>query len=118
MPVESLKCPSCGAPLEAISEVMRCPYCGTHVSFQSGKNNVGASTPASTPVNVPADPSVTQLVDKLVAMCRAGQKIQAIKLYRERTGGSLTEAKNAVEDLESGRTSPLVLEKLRLGSGG
>jgi hypothetical protein len=32
-------------------------------------------------------------------LLRAGQKIRAIKLYREKTGVGLAEAKNAVEPL-------------------
>jgi hypothetical protein len=116
MPVESLKCPNCGAPLEAVFQVMRCPYCNTTVTFQPGKPNAAAGVPASAPPI--ADPVVTQLVERMVALCRAGKKIEAIKLYRARTGDGLAEAKNAVEDLERGHSSPLVMEKLRLGAGG
>ncbi len=36
----------------------------------------------------------------LVKLLRAGEKIQAIKLYRERTGVGLKEAKDAVEELQ------------------
>jgi ribosomal protein L7/L12 len=35
----------------------------------------------------------------ILELLRAGQKIRAIKLYRDRTGASLAEAKNAVESL-------------------
>lgn len=37
--------------------------------------------------------------DEVVALVRAGKKIQAIKVYREATGVGLAEAKNAVERL-------------------
>ncbi|MGY0387164.1 ribosomal protein L7/L12 [Nocardioides sp. WG-D5] len=37
--------------------------------------------------------------DEVVALVRAGKKIEAIKVYREATGVGLVEAKNAVERL-------------------
>ncbi|MEU6134438.1 ribosomal protein L7/L12 [Nocardioides sp. NPDC047086] len=37
--------------------------------------------------------------DEVVALVRAGKKIEAIKVYREATGAGLVEAKNAVERL-------------------
>ena len=41
----------------------------------------------------------TGLAD-VIALLRMNQKIGAIKLYREKTGVGLAEAKNAVENLE------------------
>jgi ribosomal protein L7/L12 len=38
---------------------------------------------------------------RLITMIQAGQKIEAIKLYRELTGVGLAEAKDAVERLEA-----------------
>ena len=37
--------------------------------------------------------------DEVVALARAGKKIEAIKVYREATGAGLREAKEAVERL-------------------
>ena len=37
---------------------------------------------------------------ELVELLRAGRKIEAIRLHRERTGAGLAEAKQYVEDLE------------------
>ncbi|GGR72279.1 ribosomal protein L7/L12 [Nocardioides luteus] len=37
--------------------------------------------------------------DEVVALTRAGKKIEAIKVYREATGAGLAEAKTAVERL-------------------
>lgn len=42
----------------------------------------------------------------VLALVRAGQKISAIKLYREQTGAGLAEAKTAVEALEEGKPLP------------
>lgn len=55
----------------------------------------------------PADPNLFPEVTRALA---AGNKIEAIRLYRERTGVGLKEAKDAVEALEKGasiRRSPL-----------
>lgn len=41
-----------------------------------------------------------ELVERIVALLRAGQKIEAIKIYREATGRGLKEAKDAVEAIE------------------
>src|SRR5262245_11232038 len=48
--------------------------------------------PASLPDGVAAQ-------GELLALLKAGQKIEAIKLYRDQTGAGLKEAKDAVEDL-------------------
>ena len=53
------------------------------------------------PAGEPADSS---LEAEVLALLEQGRKIQAIKLYRERTGAGLKEAKDAVEALgEDGR---------------
>ena len=36
----------------------------------------------------------------IVALLRMNKKIEAIKIYRQRTGAGLAEAKNAVENME------------------
>ena len=47
---------------------------------------------------VDVEPSYPQVRE----LARRGQKIQAIKLYREQTGAGLAEAKHAVERMEGG----------------
>lgn len=54
----------------------------------------GAAARPAAPAAVPAD-----LPPEVLAAARSGQKIEAIKLLREATGLSLTEAKEAVERL-------------------
>ena len=46
-----------------------------------------------------ATPPSTDLEDEARELLRSGRKIQAIKLWRERTGMGLKEAKEAVEAL-------------------
>lgn len=41
--------------------------------------------------------------EQVEELLRQGRKIQAIKVYRERTGAGLAEAKDAVERLSGGR---------------
>ena len=48
---------------------------------------------------------------EMAALVRQGRKIDAIKLYRERTGMGLKEAKDAVEAMEAGQGPPVVQTK-------
>jgi ribosomal protein L7/L12 len=52
---------------------------------------------------LPAEPAVDS---QILALLREGQKIQAIKLYRENTGKGLREAKDAVEAIARGEATP------------
>ncbi|MCC6443552.1 MAG: ribosomal protein L7/L12 [Armatimonadetes bacterium] len=45
---------------------------------------------------------VSPAPDPIRELTRAGRKIEAIKLYRERTGAGLKEAKDAVDATETG----------------
>jgi ribosomal protein L7/L12 len=50
------------------------------------------------------EPISNDELERIRAVAVAGQKIEAIKLYRAATGAGLAEAKQAVEALEAGRT--------------
>jgi ribosomal protein L7/L12 len=92
---------------------MRCPYCNTNVHIQldrGDKKAVMISGPAAN-----SDQATNEMVAWIVSLCRVGQKIQAIKLYRELTGDGLADAKYAVEGLEGGQSMPQVMDKLRAG---
>ena len=45
-------------------------------------------------------------VNELLELLDRGSKIEAIKLYRDKTGAGLAEAKTAVEALQAGRPLP------------
>ena len=92
---------------------MRCPYCNTNVHIQLARGDKKAVMVSGPAVN--SDPATTEMVARIVSLCRQGQKIQAIKLYRELTGDGLADAKNAVEGLEQGLSLPQVIEKLWAG---
>jgi ribosomal protein L7/L12 len=59
---------------------------------------------------VPVDPHASQPSEDLKQQVRSlleqGKKLEAVKLYKEQTGASLLEAKNAVEDLQSATAPP------------
>lgn len=90
---ELLRCPTCSAPLNApatLDTTARCPYCGTSVLL--GGRAAGA-----------ADASGPQAdaIAEVLRLLRAGNKVAAIKVYRDQFGGGLKEAKDAVDRLEA-----------------
>ncbi|WP_117197958.1 ribosomal protein L7/L12 [Nocardiopsis sp. TNDT3] len=56
------------------------------------------------PVRRPIDQGT---VDAAQALVRAGRKVEAIKLVRERTGAGLAEAKHVVDAVEQGHRIPV-----------
>ena len=76
----------------------KCPFCAEHIAL-------GALTCPH--CHAPISDSQAQLSEDLEQRVRSvlehGDKIEAIKIYREETGAGLAEAKSAVEALESGR---------------
>ncbi len=82
------QCSRCQRPVEGTAE--RCPHCGAWLTHQSDAPE-------------PIPDSLEAAIRSLLAQ---GQKIGAIKLYREETGVGLAEAKNAVEQIERGESLP------------
>lgn len=80
--MKSAKCENCGAGVSP--GAVGCAYCGTtFVTAAPG----APSAPSG------ANPEVVRLI-------REGNKIGAIKVYREATKSSLLDAKNAVDAIE------------------
>jgi ribosomal protein L7/L12 len=65
--------------------------------------NCGAELPTPTSPALRVD---DDLAARVRSLTEAGRKIEAIKLFRERTGAGLKEAKDAVEAIERGQASP------------
>ena len=80
------KCPSCRHLIAVGAE--RCKKCGAPLSWEP--QTAGAA---------PAGEAGDDGDQEILALLREGQKIAAIKLYREREGVGLKEAKDAVEAL-------------------
>jgi LSD1 subclass zinc finger protein len=95
---EALKCPSCAASLEIPPggvTSMRCPYCNTTVMLGGqGPDSVGDFSPAQNVV----------IMRQIADLLGSGNKIAAIKIYRQTFGSGLAEAKMAVEKMGSGRS--------------
>jgi streptogramin lyase len=95
---------------------MRCPYCENTVILPEELRG-GAGIPNQS-VGQSAGASFGPMIDQALKMAevaqliRAGNKIAAIKLYRETFGVGLQEAKNAVERIERGE--PITLTQARM----
>jgi len=113
------QCPSCGASLsyEGGPELtITCQFCGSNVIVPE---ELRAQTAPPSAASAPA-PDLSGLdLDKLAELKRlahSGQKIEAIKLYRQIFDVGLKEAKEAVEKLEAGE--PLVVTSVSVTSTG
>jgi ribosomal protein L7/L12 len=80
--MKSAKCENCGAGVTSGAVV--CAYCGT--TFVAAAPGVAGPPSGANP--------------ELVRLIRAGQKIEAIRVYRQGKTCGLKEAKDAVEALE------------------
>ncbi len=104
---QSFKCPSCGAPLsfEGTATTIRCHFCGNAVIVPENlRQDPVAQTPQS---SIPFFDNILGQAAKFAELGRlvqSGNKIAAVKLYRELFGTSLKDAKEAVERMERGKT--------------
>lgn len=94
MGTESLSCPNCGAGLHVrpIDEMVACTYCDSTVQIKRGGSGESIRAMLSSQVRSPT-PAVEEEIKHYL---REGQRIEAIKLYREHTGEGLKESKAAV----------------------
>lgn len=93
----ALRCPTCSAPLDLPPEhatMARCTYCGAAILLTERGGSVQAAAQQA---------QHTDAIAEVLNELRAGSKIGAIKVYRERFGVGLAEAKYAVERIEAGQ---------------
>jgi DNA-directed RNA polymerase subunit RPC12/RpoP len=92
-----LRCPTCSAPLELPPEhatMTRCTYCGAAILLTERGGSVQAAAQQD---------QHSDAIARVLRELRAGSVIGAIKVYRERFGVGLAEAKYAVERIEAGQ---------------
>jgi len=87
------------------SETIRCSYCATTIIVPDSLKT------ASTKLGVigDEDPIQAAQIHEILRLVEEGKKIEAVKLYRETFGVSLKEAKVAVDHLEHGDPTAVVL---------
>jgi len=115
---ESFRCPSCSAPLEFEGKPMqKCRFCGSNVIVPA---NVIQSSHVFGGVGNIDFGDLSALTGKALKIAevqkllREGNKIMAIKVFRETFDTGLREAKDAVEAMERGES--LDLSGIRIGT--
>src|SRR5574337_247678 len=110
---QSFNCPNCSAPLDYEGDdlTVRCPYCNSSVIVPEALR----STPPEAPSRAPSLPVVGMdsllaqalQLKEVVRQIRAGNKIEAIRIYRETFNVSLADAKDTVDKLAAGQAVTL-----------
>jgi sugar lactone lactonase YvrE len=105
---ESFKCPSCSAPLEFEGKpLQKCRFCGSNVivpaSVIQGARAFGGIGNIDFG-DLSALTGKAQKIAEIQRFLQGGNKIQAIKIFRETFGTGLREAKDAVEAMERGES--------------
>jgi LSD1 subclass zinc finger protein len=106
MEIKSLNCPNCSAPLTVNpgETAIKCAHCGSDLRISSsGEASLFFGTQ---PGQTPAIPGLDMA--EVERLTRAGQKINAIKLVREKTNWGLREAKDFVDAIEARSPTPPV----------
>jgi hypothetical protein len=98
--LQVIKCPSCSAPLEFSGDaaVETCHFCGSKVVMSPSDVHTEAS------FGFDALLGRAQQLKEILNLARSGNKIGAIKLYREMFNCGLADAKRAVEAMERGES--------------
>ena len=81
----------------------RCPFCDEHVPPSATSCPHCRGPLPGQPAGAESS-AMNDLEEQIRSLLERGQKIEAIKRYREETGVGLAEAKEAVEALQAGRT--------------
>ena len=117
----SFKCPMCAAPLDfpgGGAVTMRCPYCENSViipeELRGGRASAGHAQQSAGGGFAPVINQALKIAE-VAQLARSGNKIAAIKLYRETFGCGLKEAKDAVERIERGE--PISLTEMSVQGG-
>ncbi len=105
---EVFKCPSCSAPLEFEGKMMqKCKFCQSNVIVPSNvmqNSNAFGGVGALDFGDLSALTGKALQIAEIQKLIQSGQKIYAIKLFRETFGVGLKEAKDAVDAMEAGKS--------------
>ncbi len=110
---QTFDCPTCGAPLDVdvgSDPAIRCPYCNASVVVPE-EMRVASSQPLSTAAMF--ENGLDSIINKvpqfkeIAELARSGNRVMAVRKYRELTGAGLKSAKQAVDALAAGQ--PLTL---------
>lgn len=105
---ETFRCPACSAPLEFEGKMMqKCAFCQSNVivpaDVMRNSDNFGGVGALDFGDLSNLTGKALQLAE-IQRLIQSGNKIQAIKIFRETFGVGLKEAKDAVEALERGES--------------
>lgn len=99
---ETFKCPSCSAPLDfAGTTFQKCKFCGSSIIVPSETFH-RAGTPSFQNFDLSNLTGRALKIAEIQKEIERGNKINAIKIFRETFGTGLKEAKDAVEAMERG----------------
>ena len=105
---ETFKCPSCSAPLDFEGKMMqKCKFCQSNVIVPSNvmQNSDAFGGAGSLDFgDLSALKGKALQIAEMQKLIQSGNKIYAIKLFRETFGVSLKEAKDAVDAMEEGKS--------------
>jgi ribosomal protein L7/L12 len=117
MPVESLDCPNCGAPLPDAGgkSTVICAHCGSYIRLLTAPPAVAGLPRPPAPVrdSTPAAPGPlerSQLasvtlgpadVAHITQLLRDQQKVAALQYFHDKVGGNVGDAKDAIEAIEA-----------------
>jgi predicted RNA-binding Zn-ribbon protein involved in translation (DUF1610 family) len=112
---QSFKCPSCNAPLKLKeAAVQTCRFCGSDVIVPP--NSVKPKENVSETMLPPEDEkliNVSELGQKAIKIAeikqaiKGNRKVSAAVLFRDSFGGSLADAREIIESIESGKSISL-----------
>lgn len=117
---QTLQCPNCGAALNYTGGdemIMRCPYCGSGVIVpfelrDAARQEEPSISSAGYKLPSFVNPPQIAKIQEIARLARDGEKIEAIKLYREVFDVGLKEAKDAVEQIEAGQPVTILQTQL------
>jgi hypothetical protein len=99
---KTFNCASCSAPLEFEgTAIQKCRYCGSTIIAPPEMFHSSSSVPFGDFSSLTGKALKIAEIDQLI---HNGQKLEAIKLFRETFGVGLAEAKDAVERMERGES--------------